>query len=67
VGTRVLVVVHDFDGYAVEKEHDREYTNVSFLIDRYGIVRRVHRGGRYAPGDRDFEVMRVKIEALLAE
>ena len=47
--------------------HDREYTSVSFLIDRRGIVRHVHKGGRYAPGDRDFEAMRVKIEALLAE
>lgn len=47
--------------------HEREYTSVSFLIDRRGVVRHVHRGGRYAPGDRDFEVMRAKIEALLAE
>jgi peroxiredoxin len=45
----------------------RSFTSVSFLIDRRGIVRYVHPGGRYAPGDRDFATMRGWVERLLAE
>jgi peroxiredoxin len=45
----------------------RRWTSVTFLIDRRGVVRHVHPGGRYAPGDADFATMRTWIEELLAE
>ena len=47
--------------------HHREYTSVAFLIDRAGVVRHVHLGGRLAPGSRDFAVVESRIQALLAE
>jgi hypothetical protein len=45
----------------------RSFTSVSFLIDRRGVIRHVHQGGKLAPDTDDFRVMRAKIEALLAE
>ena len=47
--------------------HERSWTSVSFLIDRRGVIRHVHLGGKLAPDTDDFRVMRAKIEALLAE
>lgn len=47
--------------------HDRGFTSVSFLVDRAGIVRYVHLGGKYAPGDADHAQMQRWIESLLAE
>jgi thiol-disulfide isomerase/thioredoxin len=46
---------------------DRDFTSVSFLLDRQSRVRGIHKGGRYAPGDPDYEAMRRGIEVLLAE
>ena len=46
---------------------ERSWTSVSFLIDRRGVIRHVHLGGKLAPDTDDFRVMRAKIEALLAE
>lgn len=45
----------------------RDFTSVSFLIDRRGVIRYVHPGGQYAPGDADYDVLRSKIEKLLEE
>jgi thiol-disulfide isomerase/thioredoxin len=45
----------------------REFTSVSFIIDRRGVIRDVHKGGKYAPGDADYERIRGRIEALLGE
>lgn len=45
----------------------REFTSVSFLLDRDGVIRHIHPGGRLAPGTSDFDVMQAKVEALLAE
>ena len=45
----------------------REFTSVSFVIDRRGVIRHVHKGGKYAPGDSDYERIREQIEALLSE
>jgi len=42
---------------------ERSWTSVSFLIDRRGVIRHVHRGGKLAPDTDDFRVMRAKIEA----
>ena len=47
--------------------HERSWTSVSFLIDRLGVIRHVHLGGKLAPDTDDFRVMRAQIEALLAE
>jgi len=45
----------------------RAFTSVSFLIDRHGIIRHIHPGGRLALGERDYATMRSKTDALLAE
>jgi peroxiredoxin len=46
---------------------DRNWTSVSFLIDRHGIIRHIHEGGRYVKGDPAYQAMHDKIEALLKE
>ena len=46
--------------------HQRAFTSVSFLLDRRGVIRRIHPGGRLALGTADFVEMRAAIEALLA-
>jgi hypothetical protein len=38
---------------------------VSFLIDRRGIIRHIHPGGRLAMGEGDYALMRSKIDELL--
>ena len=45
----------------------REFSSVSFLLDRRGRVRGVHQGGRYAQGDADFDAMRAAITRLVDE
>jgi thiol-disulfide isomerase/thioredoxin len=47
--------------------HSRDFTSVSFLLDKSGRVRGIHPGGRYAPGDASYEAIRRGIERLLAE
>lgn len=44
----------------------RDYTSVSFLLDRDGFIRYVHRGG-LAPGGADFEALEGLIQQLLLE
>ena len=46
---------------------DRDFTSVSFLIDRRGVIRFVHPGGQYVKGEKAYAELRLKIEALLAE
>lgn len=46
---------------------DNAWTSVSFLIDRKGVIRHIHPGGEYVKGDSDYELMKKKIEELLAE
>ena len=48
-------------------DEDRDWTSVSFLIDRDGVVRHIHRGGQYVKGDHAYAQMRRKIEELLRE
>jgi len=43
------------------------WTSVSFLIDRRGIVRHIHPGGQYVKGDPDYAALKAKLEELLAE
>lgn len=46
---------------------DSDWTSVSFLIDRKGIVRHIHPGGQYVKGDKAYRELRGKIEELLDE
>jgi len=39
------------DRYWLDGHPDRNWTSVSFLIDRQGVIRWVHGGGEYHPGD----------------
>ena len=43
------------------------WTSVSFLIYRTGIIQYVHPGGQYVQGDDDHRVLKAKIEQLLLE
>lgn len=45
----------------------RNFTSVSFLIDKHGVIRHIHPGGEYVKGDKDYAAMKAKIEELLAE
>ena len=45
----------------------RQWTSVSFLIDRRGMIRHIHPGGQYAPGSKAYEDMKAKIEELVKE
>jgi len=47
--------------------HDRSYTSVSFLIDKAGVVRRVHLGGTIAPEGEDINAITADVERLLAQ
>jgi peroxiredoxin len=47
--------------------HNRSYTSVSFLIDKTGVVRRVHLGGLIAPDGDDVHAISADIERLLAQ
>ncbi|MEY4940233.1 MAG: hypothetical protein RIQ93_1968, partial [Verrucomicrobiota bacterium] len=44
-----------------------QWTSVSFLLDRHGVVRHIHPGGQYVKGDADYAAMKAKIEELLRE
>jgi len=46
---------------------DRDFTSVSFLIDRHGVVRHIHPGGQFVKGDEDYAAMKRMVEELLAE
>jgi peroxiredoxin len=46
---------------------ERDYTSVSFLIDRKGVIRYIHPGGKYAPGEKAYDEVKGTIEKLLAE
>lgn len=49
------------------KPGPRDFTSVSFLIDKRGTIRHIHPGGTMALGTADFVSMRTKIVELLAE
>jgi thiol-disulfide isomerase/thioredoxin len=44
---------------------DRDFTSASYLVDREGVIRYVHPGGTYAPGDADYRALERAIESLL--
>jgi peroxiredoxin len=45
----------------------KAWTSVTFLIDRAGVIRHIHPGGQYVPGDKGYEELKEKIEELLNE
>jgi thiol-disulfide isomerase/thioredoxin len=45
----------------------RDYTSVSFLVDRKGVIRYIHPGGKYARGDQAYDEIKATIEKLLVE
>jgi peroxiredoxin len=45
----------------------RDFTSVSFLIDKKGVIRRVHPGGAMALGGADYAQMRAAVARLTAE
>lgn len=47
--------------------HERSFTSVSFLIDKAGVVRRIHLGGTIAPEGDDIEAINADVERLLAQ
>lgn len=47
--------------------HERNFTSVSFLIDKSGRIRGVHPGGQYALGEPAYDSMRRGVETLLKE
>ena len=47
--------------------HNRAYTSASFLIDKAGVVRRVHLGGKLAPEGDDINAITADVERLLAQ
>jgi thiol-disulfide isomerase/thioredoxin len=47
--------------------HDRSYTSASFLIDKTGVVRRVHLGGTIAPEGDDIAAITADVDRLLAQ
>jgi peroxiredoxin len=44
-----------------------KFTSASFLIDRRGVIRHIHPGGQYVPGDADHARMQAMIEQLCDE
>jgi len=47
--------------------HKRDFTSVSFLIDRHGVIRLIHPGGSLEVGKPDFVALQKKVEQLLDE
>jgi peroxiredoxin len=45
---------------------DTGFTSVTFLLDKQGVVRHVHPGGEYRPGDAGYTRLAEAIERLLA-
>ena len=43
----------------------RDWTSVSFLIDKEGVIQYIHPGGDYVKGDKDYQELENKINSLL--
>ena len=46
--------------------YDYGYTIATFLLDREGVIRHIHPGGRYVKGDDEYRMMKSHIEHWLA-
>ena len=51
----------------LDGRYRRDFTSVTFLIDRRGVIRQIHPGGTLALDTPEFRSMQAKIEQLLAE
>ena len=51
--------------YWLDRVPDADFTSVSFLIDKEGVVRYIHPGGAYEP--KDASEIEAKIQKLLSE
>jgi thiol-disulfide isomerase/thioredoxin len=47
--------------------HTRDFTSVSFLVDRHGVIRRVHPGGTIDAKSQELRDIEADVEKLLAE
>ena len=45
----------------------RDWTSVSFLLDKTGVIQQIHPGGEYIEGDSDYNELEQKIINLLNE
>ena len=43
----------------------RDWTSVSFLLDKEGVIQYIHPGGDYVKGDKDYQEIEDKINSLL--
>jgi thiol-disulfide isomerase/thioredoxin len=48
-------------------DRERDWTSVSFLLDKKGVIRFIHPGGKYAPGSPELAEIDRRIQGLLAE
>ncbi len=48
-------------------DRERSFTSVSFLLDKQGVVRRVHLGGTIEPEGEDIAAITADIERLIAQ
>jgi len=47
------------------RDNERRWTSVTFLIDQQGVIRHIHPGGQYVKNDKDYAILKSRIEALL--
>jgi len=47
--------------------NESQWTSVTFLIDKQGMIRTIHPGGQYVKGDEDYAILKSKIEVLLLD
>lgn len=45
----------------------RDWTSVSFLLDKNGVIQFIHPGGDYVKGDRDYQILEERITTLLKQ
>jgi hypothetical protein len=48
-------------------KHDGDWTSVTFLLDRRGVIRHVHPGGAFFKGEPGYDLLERKIQELLDE
>ena len=46
---------------------DRDFTSVTFLLDRKGVIRHIHPGGQYVKGDQGYRELKAAIRKLVRE
>jgi len=51
----------------LQKDADKKWTSVSFLLDKEGTIRYIHPDGQYVKGDKDYSELKTHIEKLLKQ